>query len=133
MSNKETIATVPVGIQDAQSLRTFLLKLVERLDIVLGYRGNFAVVSAEAIFGPEGISEQLSELQERLDNFDFRYPTGAPVGFVPTDMPEISETYEQTEVATIAEGVTEIQETLNSLLFELRDLRIISASSSEGA
>ena len=40
MARNESIAAVPVDVKDPDTLKRFLDRLVERLDIVLGYRGG---------------------------------------------------------------------------------------------
>ena len=43
MSN-ESIAAIPPDVTQPEVLRRFLLRLVEELDLVLGFRGNDALV-----------------------------------------------------------------------------------------
>lgn len=70
MARNESIATVPVDIQDPDTLKRFLDRLVERLDIVLGYRGGDPYITEE--YQVQTISELqqlLSELKESIDSF----------------------------------------------------------------
>lgn len=75
MERNESIAAVPVDIRDPDTLKRFLDRLVERLDIVLGYRGSNSYVStadvdeltkniAETV---ESLLSDLSGLQLRID------------------------------------------------------------------
>ncbi len=40
MPANETIIAVPLGVEQTGQTRQFLVRLIEKLDIVLGYRGN---------------------------------------------------------------------------------------------
>ena len=60
MARNESIAAVPADVQDPVILKRFLDRLVERLDIVLGYRGGDPYVTTEDQI------QTFSELQELL-------------------------------------------------------------------
>ena len=45
MRTNETIVAVPITVEQQGQTRQFLVRLVEKLDIVLGYRGNDPYVS----------------------------------------------------------------------------------------
>lgn len=63
MARNESIAAVPADVTDPDTLKRFLDRLVERLDIVLGYRGGDPYVT-------EGDQVQtLAELQQLLLEF----------------------------------------------------------------
>ena len=47
MARNESIAVVPVDVKDPDTLKRFLDRLVERLDIVLGYRGGDPYITEE--------------------------------------------------------------------------------------
>lgn len=77
MAQNETLIQVPANLNDSLSLRRFLLQLVEKLDIILGYRGqdpyiskSQGAISAETISSlPTSLSEVsilVSELQTKI-------------------------------------------------------------------
>lgn len=60
MARNESLAAVPSNVSDPTVLKRFLDRLVERLDVVLGYRGGDPYVSADTQV------QTLSELQDLL-------------------------------------------------------------------
>lgn len=49
MPANESIIAVPISVEQQGQTRQFLVRLVERLDIVLGYRGNDPYVSSSQL------------------------------------------------------------------------------------
>lgn len=60
MATNESIAAVPTDVSDPATLKRFLDRLVEKLDIVLGYRGGDPYLTSD-----EQVNS-LSELQDLL-------------------------------------------------------------------
>ena len=71
MARNESIATVPVDVKDPDTLKRFLDRLVERLDIVLGYRGGDPYITEEDQVQTISELQQLllSELKEAIAGF----------------------------------------------------------------
>lgn len=71
----ETLAQVPSDVSDPVALKRFLLSLVERLDIVLGYRGDSSYASDTTVKdlsttvaeNQTSTSESISTIQSSLD------------------------------------------------------------------
>lgn len=68
--NSQTIAQVPYDITDDVSMQRFLNQLVERLDIVLGFRGDTTFITDEDLstqgVNLQNLSGQLSSLSAAL-------------------------------------------------------------------
>ena len=70
MARNESIATVPVDVKDPDTLKRFLDRLVERLDIVLGYRGGDPYITEEdQVQTISELQQLLSELKESIAGF----------------------------------------------------------------
>lgn len=70
MARNESIASVPADVQDPDTLKRFLDRLVERLDIVLGYRGGDPYITEEDQVQTIGELQQLlSELKTSIEAF----------------------------------------------------------------
>jgi hypothetical protein len=64
----ETLITVPNNIEQQEgALRKFLMTLVEKLDVVLGYRGNSSYVSTEDIAGLDLSGERLATAEDDIE------------------------------------------------------------------
>lgn len=72
MARNESIASVPANVQDPDTLKRFLDRLVERLDIVLGYRGGDPYITEEDQV------QTIGELQQLLDELKTSIATFQP-------------------------------------------------------
>ena len=67
MPTNETIIAVPITIEERGQLRQFLVRLVEKLDIVLGYRGNDPYVSISDLQSASALSsDELTQLEQTV-------------------------------------------------------------------
>lgn len=60
MSN-QTLLQVPTDVGDAETLKRFLDRLVERLDIILGYRGDAAYATEEQLTALQSQTEEQTQ------------------------------------------------------------------------
>lgn len=71
MAGNESIAVVPTNVGDPTQLRKFLLLLVEKLDVVLGYRGQSPYLTADQLTSVvsqlQDLPSILSEAQALID------------------------------------------------------------------
>jgi hypothetical protein len=67
MPTNETIIAVPITIEERGQLRQFLVRLVEKLDIVLGYRGDDPYVSISQL-QTKASSDELTQLEQTVLN-----------------------------------------------------------------
>lgn len=65
MPTNETIIAVPITIEERGQLRQFLVRLVEKLDIVLGYRGDDPYVSISQL-QTKASSDELTQLEQTV-------------------------------------------------------------------
>ena len=71
MPTNETIIAVPISVEQQGQTRQFLVRLVEKLDIVLGYRGNDPYVSISQLqstseSGLTALEQTILEVVTRL-------------------------------------------------------------------
>ena len=67
MPTNESIVAVPITVEEKGQLRQFLVRLVEQLDIVLGYRGNDPYVSISQLqSATHTISNELTGLEKTV-------------------------------------------------------------------
>lgn len=145
-STNETLIGIPHELRDLSAVRVFLIRLVEKLDAVLGYRGDAAYVSQSDIdAGTETVSvflqgiisavtAELSQSQS-LAAENSRAYTDEQIATLKSStsvidlsllLPTISDPPTQAEVQDIVSDLTEIQTQVNALLAELRSVEIIA-------
>ena len=148
MSN-QTLIQIPLGLelQDPGRLRIFLLKLIEKLDIVLGYRGNDGYVSQSQLAQADNqinvndltllslaeqlaeVSNQVTENQEAIEvNTEALETVQAAAAITKLNFSTVTAgvTYNQTEVQKIANQAKAAGDKVDDLLDILNDAGIIS-------
>lgn len=69
MPTNETIIAVPITLDQPGQVRQFLVRLVEKLDIVLGYRGDDPYVTSSQLQSVSGAaSTGLTQLEQTILN-----------------------------------------------------------------
>lgn len=149
MPTNETIVAVPLSVENPGQTRQFLLRLVEKLDIVLGYRGEDPYVSISQLQDVQNnASSGLTQLEQTI--IDTINENSEAVAAVLTTTSEqntqaieslkssssvsnaddstqtISAAYTQIEVQNIQDQVVDVASKLNSLLAALRGTEIIA-------
>jgi len=136
----QTIVSVPTKFQEFKQVRAFAVKLVEQLDLVLGYRG--AVGYEEAGTAEQLTQQTLASLSEAVSDFEsaldairddlnvirdsiVSYQSGVTITDIAYTAPTISGAYVQAEVQAIADEVETVGATLDSLFAALRAVNII--------
>lgn len=72
MSN-QTLLQVPTEVSDPETLKRFLDRLVERLDIILGYRGDTQYATEEQLTTlQQSVLEQSAETVQVVENAQFQ-------------------------------------------------------------
>lgn len=67
MSANESIIAVPINVEQPNQTRQFLVRLVEKLDIVLGYRGGDPYVSLSQLSSTaSSTNENLTQLEKTV-------------------------------------------------------------------
>ena len=67
MPTNETVIAVPITIEEKGQLRQFLVRLVEKLDIILGYRGNDPYVSISQLQSASATADEgLTKLEQTV-------------------------------------------------------------------
>ena len=95
MSSQEnqTLIQVPAAFEDSKSLRRFLAILVEKLDIVLGYRGQeqYAKLSDLQTVDTSTLQEQFDEYKtttdKKLKELESQVQQAAELAFSFTELP----------------------------------------------
>lgn len=151
MPTNESIVAVPLNVEHAGQTRQFLVRLVEKLDIVLGYRGNDPYVSASQIGGlasqdnltqleqtvldivtqlftenSEVVTTALRSITDGTSESIESLKSSSTINDVDDTTQTISATPTQTEVQNIQDQVVDIAEGLNDLLAALRGTEIIA-------
>ena len=153
MPTNESIVAVPITVEQRGQLRQFLVRLVEQLDIVLGYRGNDPYVSLSQLQSVSTLaSDDLTRLEQTVldiitalftENNDI--VTNLLAGIITstaeaiealkststiTDADDSTQTISssptQIEVQNIQDQVTSNAEDFNDLLLALRETGIIA-------
>lgn len=68
--NRETIASVPVLIESQEDVRRFLQQLVDRIDVVLGFKGDTKYLTSEDLTDVNTELTSLRQLQEDLSTVE---------------------------------------------------------------
>tara|TARA_Y100000310_G_scaffold344892_1_gene460284 strand:+ start:3014 stop:3469 length:456 start_codon:yes stop_codon:yes gene_type:complete len=148
----QTIISVPTNFADFKQIRTFVIRLIEQLDIVLGYRSNsgYEVSGTASTLLADVVSEnteqqlkfgtELSTLTDALNQFIIAtneafeevndtldtIQQGTIIADLSYTAPTVSATYNQSEVQGIADQLQTTSDKLDSLLAVLRAAEIIS-------
>lgn len=148
----QTIISVPTNFADFKQIRTFVIRLIEQLDIVLGYRGNsgYEVSGTASTLLADVVSEnteqqlkfgtELSTLTDALNQFIIAtneafeevndtldtIQQGTIIADLSYTAPTVSATYNQSEVQGLADQLQVTSDKLDSLLAVLRTAEIIS-------
>jgi len=96
-TNNETIIAVPLGVTNPEELRTFLVKLIVSLDILVGLRGGETPLVTKTY-----LEEQLATAVEVL----------------PTYEQTISTPFDQAEMQTMSDAVTALTDKVNEMINE---------------
>lgn len=135
-----TLVNVPTRFEDFKQVRAFAVKLIEKLDVVLGYRGTVGYEeagTAEALTQVTltSLAETVEEFEQVLDAFredltgtatDIdQYKTTTAIADTSYTAPTVSGTYVQAEVQGIADNLETVSDKLDTLLGVLRSVEII--------
>ena len=140
MSTNETLMAVPLNVEEAGETRKFLVKLIEKVDVILGYRGSDPYVSSSGLTSitQSGLTTLENSIGQSLDAA-IEFLTEAreeAINALKSDTfiddaddstQTISSPPTQAEVQSIQDQVVEIAEQLNKLLAVLRDAEIIAS------
>lgn len=102
-ANNETIIAIPLGVTNPQELRTFLIKLVVALDVLVGLRGGETPLVTK-----EFLEEELAKLV---------VPT-VTIDKLPAYEQTVSATYVEAEVQAISDAVTLLTDKVNEIVGE---------------
>jgi hypothetical protein len=137
----ETLVSMPTKFEDFRQVRAFAVKLVEQLDIVLGYRGTVGYEQAGTASTLTkttlaSLTETADEFSQVLDEFREelvaitesieQYKTGLSIADTSYTAPTISVLYVPAEVQGIADSLESVSDKLDSLLAALRGVEILS-------
>lgn len=133
-----TLVSVPAKFDDLKQLRVFVVKLIEKLDIVLGYRGSAGYETAGTAESLTTITlntlnEAISEVEQTIDSLtaiiedlsEVTYKSETAIIDLSYTAPTISATYSQAEVQGIADDVATVADKVDELLAALRTVEII--------
>lgn len=136
----ETLVNVPTKFEDFKQVRAFAVKLIEKLDTVLGFRGS---VGYEEAGTAEALTEQtLASLAETVEEFEVvldaireeilatqdsinQYKTTTVIADINYTAPTVSAGYVQAEAQGVANAVEAVSDKLDVLLAVLRAVEII--------
>lgn len=143
-----TLISVPTKFEEPKQVRAFVLKLVEKLDIVLGYRGASGYEAAAATAELANVTlatlaeannvirASVDELRESIEFSQdatnqnttaiAALKSSATVTDTAYSAPAISATYSQSEVQAIADNLQTVSGALDDLLAALRTTEIIA-------
>ena len=143
----QTLVSVPTKFQEFKQVRAFAVKLVEKLDVVLGYRGTIGYEeqgTAEALvevtlaslatdfdafkLSIDSIDEAIILLQEDVSIIQETLEalkTGVAITDTNYSAPTVSVTYTQAEVQGIADTLETVSDKLDTLFGALRSAEII--------
>jgi ElaB/YqjD/DUF883 family membrane-anchored ribosome-binding protein len=136
----ETLVPLPTKFKDFKQIRTFLVKLIEKLDVILGYRGNSGYESASSATATNeltlaALSEALEDLSKEFDAVDSKvntisedtdqYKSGVAVIDLSYTAPTASAVYDQAELQGVMDQLQTTSERFDELLSALRGVEII--------
>ena len=134
--NNETLAAVPLDLDEAGQTRRFLLTLVEKLDIVLGYRGGPTYITAGSLASdlPQLNALELSILNiaqtattAYVDPLIAGLKSSNAVADADNTVNTVSAPPTQAEVAALASQIGANADTFNLLLASLKQTEIIAS------
>lgn len=146
-----TLIAVPPNVDSPQALRLFLTRLIEKLDIAFGYRGNTSFVTqndiaslassdtlqksiqeltqtGQSIFdqSKEYTDEEIEAVNETIENLSFtNNPEQAPVSDSSVAPLTMLGSYDQPQQQQLANDVIAIQDKVNEILVALRAAEIL--------
>jgi hypothetical protein len=143
MPTNETIIAVPTTVEAPGQTRQFLVRLVEKLDIVLGYRGNDPYVSAADLQSAtdanltalektvlsivtQVITENIDTISDEIVDSINALKSNSTVADADDSTQVITNPPTQTEVQNIQNQVVANATSLNDLLIALRETGIIA-------
>lgn len=153
MPTNETLIGVPLNVEKAGQTRTFLVRLVEKLDVVLGYRGDdpyvpLSQLQSESATNTENLTQLeqtiltvltnalnsnsevtvglISALAEETNAAIDDLKSSSTVSDADETTQTVSATYTQAEVQSIQDQVVDVATQLNALLAALRGTEIIA-------
>lgn len=138
MPTNETVIAVPITVEQKGQTRQFLVRLVEKLDIVLGYRGGDPYATTSNLTQLEqivlSVIERLFELDTSLADSLLSSTTNAieelqsdeVIADADITTQTISDPPTQAEVSNLASQVASNATTYNDLLNALRETGIIA-------
>lgn len=137
----QTLVTVPTKFEEFKQVRAFAVKLVEKLDLVLGFRGSAGY--EEAGTAQALVETTLVSLAQDFDEFETvidavrrdisalqsgvnSYKTTTSIADTTYTAPTVSATYTQSEVQDIVDTLEIVSDKFDSLLAVLRSVEIIA-------
>lgn len=150
MPTNESMVAVPLNVEEAGETRKFLLRLVEKLDIVFGYRGNdpfvtvsqlnstteggltqlektiLAVITALVNDNSSILNELITTLSDETTDAIDALKSSTTVDDADDSTQVLSAGYVQAEVQSIQDQVVDVATQLNELLAALRATGIIA-------
>ena len=148
----QTLVGIPANFENFKQIRIFLLRLIERLDIVLGYRSTEGYASAAEVTSVitatkedlitlkeateqsldsidtllETLETTLSDLSDAFNTFVEVIQAGTVITDINYTAPTIGATYSQAEVQGVADSVEDVSDKVDELLNILRTAGIVS-------
>ena len=144
----QTIIGIPANFENFKQVRSFAVRLIEKLDIVLGYRGNTGYeetgtaetlvsslqasldqVAEEAVAAVDSLTAAISEVQTSITDLTTlieQIQAGTAITDLSYTAPTISGTYVQAEVQGLANDINAVSDKVDELLAILRTADIIS-------
>ena len=133
----ETLIAVPIKLDNPRELRLFLAKLVEKLDVVLGYRGDSGYVTSDQFQADlQQFGGQTSTLAERVEQLENAVATAqeqleqvlaaATVAEIEAVSRTAAATYDQSNVQDIADDVKTVADKVDELIGILTTAGILS-------
>ena len=143
MPTNETIIAVPTTVEAPGQTRQFLVRLVEKLDIVLGYRGNNPYVSLSELESASDttltalektvleivtlvITENIETISDTIVDSIEALKSSDTVADADDSTQVISDPPTQTQVQNLQDQVVANATSLNDLLTALRETGIIA-------
>jgi len=144
MANSSLIG-VPTDFKDLGQIRIFLMRLIEKLDVILGLRASSKYISAKDLAGATlvtssaledlkellelqitALEKELTSTEDRVDDLDDRLSTGITITPVSYVAPTVDVAYVQSEVQGIADSLEDVADTLDTLIGALVTAGVLS-------
>jgi len=145
INENQTIIGVPLNVEEEGELRKFLIRLLEKLDVIFGYRGDDPFVTISQLQDVSSaanqnltqleqliiktITENISVLNAALDetgNSIDSLKSDSAITDASTTSQTITDPPTQIEVQNIQNQVVNVATQLNALLAALRGTEIIA-------